>query len=249
MSPAEKITCIIVDDEAPARQVVAKYLEDYPSVQILAECKNAFEALEALNTHSPDLIFLDINMPKLSGLNFLKTLKNPPLVIIATAYREYAIEGFELDVVDYLNKPFSPERFMKALQKARECLARKQPVQPVTISAEEPTPKDDFIFIKEDKKVVRVDLRDILFLESVGDYVKVHTIRKTIMTYMTLKKMAELLDGKHFPRIHKSYIVNITRIASIEANRVIIGDASLPVGESYRANFMQLVDGFMAGKK
>ncbi len=252
MAAASKpLNCIIVDDEAPARKVVAKYLEDVPGVNITAQCKNAFEALEALDTHKPDLVFLDINMPKLSGLNFLKTLARPPLVIITTAYREYAIEGFELDVVDYLHKPFSLERFLKALQKARERLARKEAATAPPAIPEKPAPatQDDFIFVKEDKKVVRVDLREILYLESVGDYVKVHTLRKTLVTYMSLKKMEDLLDPQRFPRIHKSYMINVAQIASIESNRVRIREDSLPVGESYRPNFMKLVDGFMASKK
>ncbi len=248
MFPVASLTCIIVDDEMPARRVVRKYLEDVSGCTILAECKNAFEALEALHNHKPDLIFLDINMPKLSGLNFLRTLKNPPLVIITTAYREHAIDGFDLDVVDYLHKPFALDRFLRALEKARARLT-PQPTETIVKLSEPAKTKDQFIFVKEDKKMVRVDLRDILFLEAVGDYVRVVTKRKALVTYMSLKKMEDLLAPEHFPRIHKSYIVNIAHIDSIEANRVRIREDSLPVGASYRANFMKLVDGFMVGKK
>lgn len=247
MTPANPITCLIIDDEAPARRVVRKYLENVPGVSVAAECKNAFEALEAIHEHSPDLIFLDINMPKLSGLDFLRTLAHPPLVIITTAYREHAIDGFDLDVVDYLHKPFPLDRFLKAVEKARSRLAPaagETVVQPATPAKSE----DQFIFVKEDKKVVRVDLKNILYLESVGDYVRVVTGRKALVTYMSLKKMEDLLDGRRFPRIHKSYIINIAHVDSIEANRVRISKDSLPVGASYRSNFMSLVEGFMAGK-
>ncbi|MFH1853258.1 MAG: LytTR family DNA-binding domain-containing protein [Candidatus Neomarinimicrobiota bacterium] len=247
MSPTKPINCLIIDDEAPARRVIQKYLEDVPGVTVAAECRNAFEALEALHEHHPDLIFLDINMPKLSGLDFLRTLSRPPLVIITTAYREHAIDGFDLDVVDYLHKPFALDRFLKALQKARARLA-PQPAETIVKPAEPAKTEDQFIFVKEDKKVVRVDLKDILYLESVGDYVRVVTGRKALVTYMSLKKMADLLSPLLFPRIHKSYIVNIAHIDSIADNRVRVREDSLPIGASYRAGFMKLVDRFMAGK-
>lgn len=233
--------CIIVDDEALARQVVRTYLEDLPEYEIIAECKNAIEAMNILSSESIDLMFLDINMPKLSGLSFLKTLNNPPLVIITTAYKEYALEGYELDVVDYLNKPFSFERFLKALSKVKDRLSTHEN----TIEKEEKIHKShtnvDFVFIKADKKTYKLSFDEILYIEALGDYVKIYTTNEIIVSYLTLKKLEQILPYELFPRVHKSYIISLSKIKSIEGNMVNIENEKITVGASYRKNFFKLI--------
>ncbi len=248
MNQTANIRCLIIDDEAPARAVIRKYLSDIPGYEILAECKNAFEANEAIHSLQPDLIFLDINMPKLTGLKLLEGLRNPPLAIITTAYREYALESFELDVVDYLHKPFSLERFIQALNKAR---SRQKPMAtsfPMSSSESDDQSRElenDFIFLKVDGRVIRIDLRDVLFFEAVGDYISVETRQGKHLSYMTMKKMVDLLPAVRFARIHKSYIVNLSKVSSIDGNRVYLGDKSFPIGATYRGPFMDLVKSHM----
>lgn len=234
-----KIRCLIVDDEALARQVVRKFLEDLREYEIVRECKNAIEAIECLNNENIDLIFLDINMPKLSGLSFLKTLNNPPAVIITTAYREYAIEGYELDVVDYLNKPFPFERFLKALNKAKNRINKRIELECSSQTKESTT--TDFIFIKADKKTHKLSFKDIIYIEALGDYIKIHTTNDTIVTYMSLKKMENILPSDLFPRIHKSYIISLEKIHTIEGNMVTIGDEKITIGSSYRKKFFNII--------
>jgi DNA-binding LytR/AlgR family response regulator len=234
-----KIRCLIVDDEALARQVVKKYLEDLNEFEIVAECKNAIEAIDCLNRESVDLIFLDINMPKLSGLSFLKTLQNPPIVILTTAYREYALEAYELAVIDYLNKPFSFERFLKAINRAKMIFESKQ-----NLIETKPTQegiKSDFIFIKADKKTHRISFSNIIYIEALGDYIKIHTEDSTIVTYMSLKKIEAILPPSLFPRIHKSYIISLEKTVSIEGNMVEIANEKITIGSSYRKNFFNLI--------
>ncbi len=236
-----KIKCLIVDDEALARQVVKKYLEDLSEFEIVAECKNAIEAIDCLNKESVDLIFLDINMPKLSGLSFLKTLLNPPMVILTTAYREYAIEAYELAVIDYLNKPFSFERFLKAINRAKTIFESKQSMEKAPQPKEEFELKSDFIFIKADKKTHRLSFKDIIYVEALGDYIKIHTEQTSIVTYMSLKKMEAILPSTLFPRVHKSYIISLEKIISIEGNMVEIANEKITIGSSYRKNFFNLI--------
>lgn len=240
-----KIKCLIVDDETLAQKVVEKYATDIPALEVVGKAKNAMQALDILHSTEVDLMFLDINMPKLSGLSFLKTLKNPPLVIITTAYREYAYEGFELDVVDYLKKPFSFERFLMAINKVQEKM--KPLAKASNYILDEPSRKqidESFIFLKSEKKTYKIDLKDILFIESVGDYIKVHTPDKVILSYQTLKKLEGMLSNTHFPRVHKSYIVSISKINSFEGNQIKIYDQIIPIGRNYKQNFNDLVNLF-----
>lgn len=235
------ITCLVIDDEAPARKVILNYLSNLENIQVAAECKNAFEAIEAINKYHPDLIFLDINMPKLSGLDFLKTLSDPPLVIITTAYREYAIEGYELNVLDYLHKPFPLNRFLLSMQKARTQIELRSSKHKDTAPGS-PKFDDGYIFLKEDKKLVRLDLKNILYIKSLGDYLQVVTKGKPIVSYMSLKKMETLLDSNQFPRIHKSYIVNTAHVISVESNIVRVADKRIPLGARYKNSFTKLVN-------
>jgi len=248
MSSQTNIRCLIVDDEAPARAVIMKYLSDMPEFEVLKECKNAFEANEAILTLDPNLIFLDINMPKFTGLKLLESLRRPPLAIITTAYREYAVESFELDVVDYLHKPFSLERFVQALNKARERMHSTES----RIPGEDHSPLEsvsnvgkDFIFLKEEGQVNRVDLRNILYVEAVGDYLNVTTTQGKHLSYMSMKKMVDLLPADRFCRIHKSFIVSLSKVNTIDKGRVYIGKVSFPIGATYRPVFMELIKSHM----
>lgn len=245
------IQCLIIDDEPLAQRVIEKFLEDLPNFQVVSKCNNAFEAMEAINQHHIDLMFLDINMPKLSGMSFLKTLKNPPLAIITTAYSEYAIEGYELDVIDYLKKPFSFERFLKATQKAVERLKKQESTPemvvevpaddaPVEINAE--LSSANFIFVKANKKNYKVDIDDIFYIEALGDYIKIHTSTSVLVTYQSMKKIESILPSTIFVRIHKSYIVSVNKIKSVEGNMVEIKNEKLSIGNSYKQQFQEFVD-------
>ena len=243
-SAPHRISCLIIDDEAPARRVVAKYLSDITGYEVKAECKNAFEARDAMREYRPQLIFLDINMPKLNGLKLLETLKNPPLVVITTAYREYAVEGFEMDVVDYLHKPFSLSRFIQALDKVQQRLSAGN--NQTYTAAETGSSEADYIFIKVEGEMLRIAVNRIDYVEAVGDYVQVVTAAEKYLTYLSMKKMMTLLSGADFHRIHKSYIVNLSHINSISGSSVFIRSRHLPIGGNYRTPFMEAVKSHMA---
>jgi len=241
-----KLNCLIVDDEELAQRVVEKYVADVSSLNLIKKCNNALEAMEAMQEQSVDLLFLDINMPKISGLNFLRGLKNPPMVIITTAYREYALEGFELDVIDYLKKPFSFERFFNAVNKAIDKAKSQKPNTESFVLKPETRQQIDesFIFVKSEKITYKVDYKDILYIESVGDYIKIITPEKVVITYQTLKHMEDLLPQKHFPRVHKSFIISVSKINNIEGNMIKIGDTTIPIGRTYKNDFMELINSF-----
>ncbi len=244
-----KIKAIIVDDEPLAQRVIEKYAEDIPSIEIIAKCSNAIEAQEALNNNDIDLMFLDINMPKMTGITFLKNLNKAPLVIITTAYSEYAIEGYELDVIDYLKKPFPFERFFKAFQKVQERLKEKESKTIVVekIIETQSTNSSEhakFIFIKSNKKSYKVNIEDIYYIEALGDYIKVHTKEQTLVTYLSMKKIETQLPTNAFVRMHKSFIVNIHKIKSIEGNMVEIKNEKITIGSNYKQAFQDLIDSF-----
>ena len=233
---------IIIDDEPLARNVIREYSKKIPSLNIVGECEDAISAHQMLQNKKIDLIFLDINMPKLSGIEFLKTLKNPPLVIFTTAYSEYAMDGYELNVIDYLKKPYSFERFCKACFRAEELLILKQSAHK-TEGIETP---NDFIFIKSDKKTIKVNIADIFYVEGLGDYIKIYVGDKKLVTNLSMKKIENLLPLNQFYRIHKSFIVSINKIESIEGNMVKIHNTKIPVGNSYRQNFMNHIKNYLA---
>jgi DNA-binding LytR/AlgR family response regulator len=233
------IRCLIIDDEPLAQRVIEKYAGNLAFLEIVQKCNNAIEAIEVLHNQQVDLLFLDINMPRLSGMDFLKTLKNPPLVIITTAYAEYAIQGYELDVVDYLMKPFPFDRFFKAVQKAEEMLRAREQRHAEHREAEKPD--DSFIFVKSSKKTFKVNLDDILYIEALGDYVKIFTTEKMIISYQSLKNIETLLPSPAFPRIHKSFIIALSRIDMIEGNHVKIKDRLIPIGTNFKTEFEKLI--------
>jgi DNA-binding LytR/AlgR family response regulator len=232
--------CLIIDDEPLAHKVIRNYCEELPYVEIIGSVHSAIQATDFLNRELVDLLFLDINMPKIQGLDFLKTLSNAPLVIVTTAYQEFALESYEQKVIDYLLKPFSLQRFLKAMNRASEhkklLEAQSQPeVAQVSTPASE-----ERLFIKGDKKIHQVGLSDIIYLESYGSYVKVHLEHETIITLERLTNYETKLVGKGFIRIHKSYLVPVQRILVIEGNELTIGGKKLPIGAVYRHNVNEL---------
>jgi DNA-binding LytR/AlgR family response regulator len=234
--------CITVDDEPLAHKIIKNYGVNLSFLTIEQECHSAFEAINYLHAHEVDLIFLDINMPKLKGLDFLRTLRNPPLVIITTAYQEYAMEGYELNVIDYLLKPFSFERFLKAVQKAQEHkkLIALSKTATVTSSPTETTSTERF-FVKGDKKIHQILLEEILYLESLGSYVKIHLETETITTLDRLANFEKTLPSDQFLRIHKSFIVSVKKIQTIEGNRLKISETTIPIGNVYKHNLTKII--------
>lgn len=226
------MNCIIVDDEPLAIEVIESYLNKVESLKSVGSFRNAIKAFEFMQTTQVDLIFLDIQMPKLTGIDFLKTIKNPPKVIFTTAYREYALEGYELEISDYLLKPISFERFMKAIAKVMSSSAENTPhTETVAINSAEDNP---FIFFKSEKKMVKVHLNDILYIESIKDYVKIKTAEKETITHQKISFMESSLSPQHFIRIHRSFIINICKIDSFSATEVEISGESIPIGRSYK---------------
>jgi DNA-binding LytR/AlgR family response regulator len=232
-----KLKCIVVDDEPLAREVVVQYISDCPSLDLMKECSDAIEAGEYLNTHQTDLIFLDINMPRLSGVRFVRTLTQPVLIIFTTAYPEFAAEGFESNAVDYLIKPFSFERFMKAVNKAVEWAEfRKNKEQAGNGHS---AMNQEFILLRADKKIYKLDFDDILYFESTGDYIKVHSREKNLVIHETFKNLISQLPGDRFIRVHKSFIVSIARIRLLEGNQVDISGHMLPIGLVYKDGLLE----------
>jgi DNA-binding LytR/AlgR family response regulator len=220
---------MIVEDEPASQDILKQYISDYPQLKLMATCNNAIEANEQLLVNPVDLLFLDITMPKISGLDFYRSLSEPPQVIFTTAYPEYAVDGFEVNAVDYLVKPFPFERFLKAVNKFQD--------QAKTLA----TPSPDFILLQADKKMHRINYSDILFVEAMGDYVKVNTRDKTIVVHQTLQKMQNEMPGDKFFRVHKSYLISLQRIDYIEGNMVIINKVQIPIGQTYRTDFIAML--------
>ena len=238
----DKIKCLIVDDEELARKLVENYIQRLPHLEVVAKCANPLDAMQVLQKEKVDLMFLDIQMPELTGIEFLKTLSHKPLIVFTTAYKEYALEGYELDVVDYLLKPFRFERFLQAVNKASNLL-KKETTEIKTIAADsiaEETAKD-YILVKSEFKVFRIFYKDILYIESMKEYVAYHTADGRTLSLGSLKKLQTDLPTQQFIRIHKSYIANINYITALEGNMVHIGDKKLPIGASYKEEVMKRV--------
>ncbi|MBN1197772.1 MAG: response regulator transcription factor [Bacteroidales bacterium] len=235
-----KIKCLIIDDEPLAQRVIEKYAQDLPFLEVVGKCNQALEAMEILHQQQIDLMFLDINMPRLSGIDFLKTMKHAPLVIITTAYAEYALEGYELDVVDYLMKPFGFERFVKSVHKAQDVLSSRNLPEDQGMARDQ-IPEDQFVFVKSGKKTFKVNFNDLLYIEALGDYVKIFTAERMIVSYLSLKHIESILPPARFPRIHKSYIISLSKVEMIEGNQVRIKDKFVPIGSNYKMEFEKLV--------
>jgi DNA-binding LytR/AlgR family response regulator len=228
------IHAIIVDDEPLAQEILETYLMDYEDFELVGSCKNAMEANKLLKENKVDVMFLDIQMPQLSGVDFLKILENPPIVVFTTAFKDYALEGFDLDALDYLLKPISKERFGKAVEKIRSELGKSSEAF------------EDSIFVKSDKKLHRLFYDEIFFIEGLKDYVIIKTAKSRIVTLQTMKSLEIKLPQHNFKRIHRSYIINLDKIKSVIGNNVEIeinGEKSkLPIGKIYRDDLLDIVN-------
>ncbi|CAM1365129.1 DNA-binding response regulator [Tenacibaculum litoreum] len=222
---------IIIDDEPLAHEIITEFCSMLPHIQLEKSCYNAMEAIQFLNEHTVDFMFLDINMPKLKGLDFLKTLSTPPKTIITTAYKEYALEGFELNVVDYLLKPFSFDRLVKAVNKVSDTVSTQTP----HIESIKASQANTRFFIKGDKKYHQIDLSDLLFIEAYGNYTKLFLIDEMIVSHEKISHYESLLNPNQFLRVHKSFIVAIDKIKFIEGNRIIIQEQKVPIGQTYKS--------------
>lgn len=232
------IRCLVADDEPIARQIVVGYIEQIPHLELVGTCKDAFEVMEVLRKQEVDLLFLDINMPKLSGLSLLRSLTKRPQVILTTAYREYALEGFELSVTDYLLKPFSLERFLQAVQKV-ESSERSQTTATSKPAAAPAPPKVEHIFVKVERQMVKVVLAEIRYVAAYGNYIKIYMPNETLLSLQTLGQFLQRLPAKDFLQIHKSHLINFRHLEALEGNRVKIGKDWLAIGKAYRAQLME----------
>jgi DNA-binding LytR/AlgR family response regulator len=229
------IRCLIVDDEPLARQLMGAHVQQIRELELAGTCETALEAFAWLHQQPVDLLFLDIQMPGIDGLSFLRSLKQPPKVIFTTAHAQHAVDAFDLDAIDYLLKPVTFERFLKAVQKV---LPRNEAIQTPAIPN---LPADDALFLKVNKRLLRIPHGDIYYLEALGDYLKLFTASQTHVAYLTLSKAEELLPPNVFVRIHKSYIINIRHIRYVEGNIVRILDQELPIGTTYRDQLLRSI--------
>lgn len=241
MPDKKKITCLIVDDEPPALDVIEKYIASVHNLELAGTCADAVEALNFLRQRTIDLLFLDIQMPNLLGTDLIRTLKNPPKVIFTTAYRKFAVEGFELDAVDYLLKPISFERFLKAVNKVMET-SLKAAENDDGYNDHQNGLQNAFINLRADRKNVKVLLEDILYIESLKDYIKVVTITKNIVTKQSISSIEELLPKNNFVRIHRSFIVAINKIESFTSDTIEIAKHELPISRMYRHEVEKLLN-------
>ena len=235
------IRCLAIDDEPLALQQIAAYINKVPFLELAAQCQSALEARQFLSDDRVDAIFCDINMPDLNGMDFVKSLTAPPLVVFTTAYSEYAIEGFKVNAVDYLLKPFGMQEFMRAANRLQERLS---------IPASAPAETDDTLFLKTDYRIVKVNIPDIRYVEAMSEYLKVwiEGEAKPIITLLSMKKMEERLPD-NFMRVHRSYIINLDKIQEVNKNRVIMdADTYLPIGELYKEAFQAYLDKKFLGK-
>lgn len=234
-----KYTCIIVDDETLAQELIETHLAKFPNVEILAKCHTTMEALSVLNDRQVDMMFLDIEMPDLTGIELLKALDKQPYTVFTTAYSEYAIESYELNVVDYLLKPVRFERFFKAMTKILNLLKE----QDVKIAESEKTTSADYIFVKSDYKAVKIRFSEILYVESMQKYVKFYLKDKMVMSLMSISSLEEILPQTRFFRCQKSFIVNLDFIESIEGNQIVLAtEMKIPVSKNLKQRLIELVD-------
>ncbi len=233
MSLSKKIKCLIIDDEPPAQVVLKKYISQVPSLELAGTCNNAMEAISFLQNQTVDLLFLDIQMPGLLGTNFIRTINNPPKVIFTTAYRKFAVEGFELNAVDYLLKPISFDRFIMGVNKVLQL--NFQPANGIFKGGESKTEDNHpFLYLRADRKMVKIVFDDIVFIESLKDYIKIVTVHKTIISRQSISSLESMLPKDAFLRIHRSYIVAIKRIDSYNGETIDIAKNELPIGRFFK---------------
>ncbi|WP_456459042.1 LytR/AlgR family response regulator transcription factor [Reichenbachiella sp.] len=235
----KKLSCIIVDDEPLAANVLEKYVQRLDHLNLVGKAENAIQAFNLINSERIDLMFLDIKMPQITGIDFIKSLNNPPAVIFTTAYRNFALEGFEMDAVDYLLKPISFERFMKAVGKVSVSYV-SDPKLMNEVGGQ--TITRDYIFVREDKRMKKVLLADILFVESIKDYVKIITRKDTVLTYLKMNYLEGNLPVNQFVRIHKSFIVRIEAIQGYTSSEAEVGDVTIPIGRHYKQKVLEVLN-------
>ena len=226
------IQYIIVDDEVAAHTIIEDYASNLKDLSLQKHCYNAFEAIDFLDKNEVDLIFLDINMPKLTGFEMLRTRKNPPKVIVTTAYKEFALEGYELNVIDYLLKPFGFQRFMEAIEKVKDAISKEK---------NSPDLSEQRIFLKDNKKHHQVKLSEILYVEACGNYIKVYVENQLFMNHQTLTSFEKSLPENQFLKVHKSFIVAIDKIETIEGNQICIGSHKIPIGKVFKSKVNELL--------
>jgi DNA-binding LytR/AlgR family response regulator len=231
-----KLRCLLIDDEPPALKVLASYISNINGLEIVAQCKNAIEALDVLNQKTVDVIFLDIKMPKILGTEFLKNLSHPPKVIFVTAYRDYAVEGYELDAVDYLVKPVSFERFFKAITKLNRMMGK----QSVIASIDYKSNPEAFVYLKVEKDMKKIFVNDIAYIESWKDYVKLFlTGGKHLLIKQSISSLENLLSEHKFLRVHRSYIISLNKVSGYNAILIQLGENEIPIGRLYKQNVME----------
>lgn len=231
-----KLKCLLVDDEPPAIEILKQYVSAVPSLEIAGECKHGIDAFSFLQQNKVDLIFLDVNMPQLSGMELIRSLPHPPKVIFTTAHREYAADGFDLNAIDYLLKPFSMERFLKAIHKAQsneQTVLHKE--EALTVEA------DRFLYFRADRKMVKVMVDDIRYIESLKDYVKIFHDVQPLVTKQTITAVEDMLPADHFIRVHRSFIVALDKITSYNQQALFIGNEEIPIGPLYRNEVIRRV--------
>jgi DNA-binding LytR/AlgR family response regulator len=232
-----KLDCLIVDDEPMARKGLEEYVQEIDFLHRVASCENALKAAAYLNEQKIDLIYLDIHMPKVSGIDFLKTLKNPPLTIFTTAYADYAVEGYSLDVIDYLVKPITFERFLKASQKALEFSQLKSRAE------NHNSPETDYFFVRCDSKFEKVFFHEVSYIEGLQNYAVIHIPPRKLITYITLTSLENQLPRDRFLKVHKSYLISIPHIKAIEGNELILDQARIPISRTLREEVIQQIMG------
>jgi DNA-binding LytR/AlgR family response regulator len=231
-----RINCLILDDEPNALEVLEHFIGKVFFLNLVKKCEHAIEAMQILEENTIDLLFLDINMPDIDGLQFLKSIKSRPLVIFTTGYREYALDGYDFDIVDFLLKPFDFERFLKAVNKANNLISKTSRLPAVQPKVQQ------YIFIKADYKLMKINVDDILFVEGLKDYIKIYTRQKLYLTLMSMTAIEEKLPAGEFFRLHRSYIISLSKIDSISRHRVIIGEKFIPISLPYREKFYLIID-------
>ncbi|WP_394773820.1 LytR/AlgR family response regulator transcription factor [Flavobacterium sp.] len=235
--------CVIIDDEPLAVELLEDFVGKVDSLELISTFNNAIDAVSFINQNNVDLIFLDIQMPHFSGIDFLNTIEKKPLVIFTTAYSDYAVEGFNLGAVDYLVKPIPFHRFLKSVVRAQQVLNPAVNVQAISESTTAPELEQDFMFVRAEYENVKMNFADILFIEGLKDYVKIYTTdNKFTLTLISLIKLENLLSSKGFSRIHRSYIINIKHVKSIQKNKVLISDKRIPISESYKNSFFERIN-------
>jgi two-component system LytT family response regulator len=238
------MNCLAIDDEPLALNVIKDFCKKINYLNLVATCTGAADAIKYLSQENIDLIFLDIHMPHITGLEFIKSLSNPPLVIFTTAYTEHALQGFESNAIDYLVKPVPFERFLKAVNKAYELINLRKK-NPVNISQKKDNIMSGYLMVKVAYSTIKINFSDILYIEGLKDYIKIYTGSRPVLTKSTMINIEEKLPAEHFIRVHKSYIVSISKINKIENNRIIFGEKRIPVGNNYKINFNNIIKKYL----